>query len=112
MEPKWTPGSIWSEYIKGKQKKVRFGKSLSRFWAAFLIILMSKTAFEICVFLKRCSGRYFLKFGRVWEVILDAILDPIFRKNWFGVEKVVPSILNDSTAFWPHFQGSGYPERQ
>ena len=39
------------------------------------------------------------------------ILAPIFRNNWFGGEKVVPSILNDSTAFWPHFGGSGHPER-
>ena len=96
---------------QGKQKKVPRPIGANRFWKSFLSILVSKTDFEICVFLKRCSGRYFWKFWRVWEVILGVILAIIFRNNRFGGEKVVPSILNDSTAFWPHFGGSGHPER-
>ena len=111
MEPKRGLGPIWSEGGSGEAKKSAGVSRLNPFWRSFLSTLVSKTDFEICVFLKRCSGRYFWKFWRVWEVILGAILAPIFRNNRFGREKVVPSFLNDSTAFWPHFGGSGHPER-
>ena len=48
---------------EGKQKKVPGGIGASRFWEAFLIILMSKTAFEIDVFLKKIMEGTFGNFG-------------------------------------------------
>ena len=66
---------------QGKQKQVPRPIGANRFWKSFLSILVSKTDFEICVFLKRCSGRYFWKFWRVWEVILGSF--------WFPFSEII-----------------------
>ena len=62
------------------------------------------------MFFQRGSGRCFFCFSMVSGFPGGVTFGGIFAKCAFFQETVVPSILNDSTAFWLDFEGSVLPE--